>query len=61
MESYFIDQKYQYLKSKPLAKDARKQKTFEYENYQMNNKKIHTNKILQNTRIHKDGKVYLRR
>ena len=39
MESYFIDQKYQYLKSKPLAKDAEKQKTFEYENYQMNNKK----------------------
>ena len=24
MESYFIDQKYQYLKSKPLAKDAEK-------------------------------------
>ena len=39
MESYFIDQNYQYLKSKPLAKDAEKQKTFEYENYQMNNKK----------------------
>ena len=39
MESYFIVQKYQYLKSKPLAKDAEKQKTFEYENYQMNNKK----------------------
>ena len=39
MESYFIDQKYQYLKSKPLAKDAEKQKTFEHENYQMNNKK----------------------
>ena len=29
MESYFIDQKYQYLKSKPC----------EYENYLMNNKK----------------------
>ena len=39
MQSYFIDQKYQYLKSKPLAKDAEKEKTFEYEKYQMNNKK----------------------
>ena len=39
MESYFIDQKYKYLKSKPLAKDAEKQKTFECENYQMSNKK----------------------
>ena len=39
MQNYFIDQKYQYLKSKPLAKDAEKEKTFEYEKYQMNNKK----------------------
>ena len=39
MQSYFIDQKYQYLKSKPLAKDAEEEKTFEYEKYQMNNKK----------------------
>ena len=39
MQSYFIDQKYQYFKSKPLAKDSEKQKTFEDEKYQMNNKK----------------------
>ena len=39
MQSYFIDQKYQYLKSKPLAKDAEEEKIFEYEKYQMNNKK----------------------
>ena len=39
MQSYFIDQKYQYLKSKPLAKDSEKQKTFEDEKYQTNNKK----------------------
>ena len=39
MQSYFIDQKYQYLKSKPLAKDAEKEKTFQYEKYQTNNKK----------------------
>ena len=39
MQSYFIDQKYQYLKSIQLAKDAEKEKTFEYEKYQTNNKK----------------------
>ena len=39
MQSYFIDQKYQYLKSKPLAKDSEKQKIFEDEKYQTNNKK----------------------
>ena len=39
MQSYFIDQKYQYLKSKPLAKDAEEEKIFEYEKYEMNNKK----------------------
>ena len=39
MQSYFIDQKYQYLKSKPLAKDSETQKNFEDEKYQMNNKK----------------------
>ena len=39
MQSYFIDQKYQYLKSKPLAKEAEEEKIFEYEKYQMNNKK----------------------
>ena len=39
MQTYFIDQKYQYLKSKPLAKDSEKQKTFEDEKYQTNNKK----------------------
>ena len=39
MQSYFIYQKCQYLKSKPLAKDSEKQKTFEDEKYQMNNKK----------------------
>ena len=39
MQSYFIDQKYQYLKSKLLAKDAEEEKIFEYEKYQMNNKK----------------------
>ena len=39
MQSYFIDQKYQYLKSKQLAKDSEKEKTFEYEKYQTNNKK----------------------
>ena len=39
MQSYFIDQKCQYLKSKPLVKDSEKQKTFEDEKYQTNNKK----------------------
>ena len=34
IQSYFIDQKYQYLKSKPLAKDSEKQKTFEDVKYQ---------------------------
>ena len=39
IQSYFIDQKYQYLKSKPLAKDSEKQKTFEDVKYQKNNQK----------------------
>ena len=39
IQSYFIDQKYQYLKSKPLAKDSKKQKTFEDVKYQKNNQK----------------------
>ena len=34
IQNYFIDQKYQYLKSKPLAKDSEKQKTFEDVKYQ---------------------------
>ena len=34
-----IDQKYQYLKSKPLAKDSEKQKTFEDVKYKKNNQK----------------------
>ena len=61
MQSYFIDQKYQYLKSKSLAKDAEKEKTFEYEKYQMNNKKGLRKRDIANTRIHKNGKVQLRR
>ena len=61
MQSYFIDQKYQYLKSKLLAKDSEKQKTFENEKYQTNNKKVYANEILQNRRIHKNRKVQLRR
>ena len=39
IQNYFIDQKYQYLKSKPLAKDSEKQKTFEDVKYQKNNQK----------------------
>ena len=32
MQSYFIDQKYQYLKSKPLAKDAEEEKYLNMKN-----------------------------
>ena len=62
IQSYFIDQKYQYLKSKPLAKDSEKQKSFEDVKYKKKTtKKVYTNEILQNKRIHKKGKVPLTR
>ena len=39
MESYFVDQKYQFLKSVPLAKDFEKQKNVDIERCKTENKK----------------------